>query len=312
MAEQLYLHRPVMLSEVLDALAPAPHGVYMDLTYGRGGHAAALLDRLGLQGRLIVMDRDPEAIAAARQRFGHDHRVTVRHGSFAGVGAVARDLGISERVMGVLIDLGVSSAQLDDPRRGFSFRHDGPLDMRMDPESGQSAAQWLARASQEEISRVLKEYGEERHTGRIARAIVAERAREPILTTGRLQAIVARANPSREPGKDPATRVFQAIRIHINHELEALSDCLEQVPAVLAPGGRLAVISFHSLEDRIVKRFIRRQARGEQLPKELPVRHAAQRPRLRAIGRAAHPSAAEIAANPRARSAVLRVAEKPS
>ena len=311
MAELSYSHRPVMLSEVLDALAPAAHGICMDLTYGRGGHAAAMLERLGPQGRLIVMDRDPEAIAAARQRLGHDHRVTVRQGSFAGVGAVARELGISQRVMGVLIDLGVSSAQLDDPRRGFSFRHDGPLDMRMDPDSGQSAADWLGRTSQEEIARVLREYGEERYAGRIARAIVAERAGAPIQTTGRLQAIVARANPSREAGKDPATRVFQAIRIHVNRELEALSECLEQIPDMLAPGGRLAVISFHSLEDRVVKRFIRRQARGEALPRDLPVRHVAQRPRLRAVGRAGHPSAAEIAANPRARSAVLRVAEKP-
>jgi 16S rRNA (cytosine1402-N4)-methyltransferase len=312
MAEQPYSHRPVMLSEALDALAPAPGGLCMDLTFGRGGHAAALLERLGPGGRLVVMDRDPEAIAVARQRFGDDRRVSVRRGSFAGVGGVAAELGISGRVTGVLIDLGVSSAQLDDPRRGFSFRQDGPLDMRMDPDTGQSAADWLARAPQEEIMRVLREYGEERYAGRIARAIVAAREAEPIRTTGRLRAIVARASPGREPGKDPATRAFQAIRIQVNGELEALAACLDQVVDLLAPGGRLAVISFHSLEDRIVKRFIRRQARGEELPKGLPVRHAAQPPRLRALGRAIHPSDEEVAANPRARSAVLRVAERPA
>lgn len=311
MAGEESLHLPVMLSEVLDALAPAIDGVYMDLTYGRGGHAEALLARLGPDGRLVVMDKDPEAIASARQRFGNDGRVIVHRGSFAGVGAVARELGISGKVNGVLIDLGVSSPQLDDPRRGFSFRHDGPLDMRMDPETGQSAADWLARASQEEIRRVLKEYGEERFAGRIARAIVSERAVEPIRTTGRLQAIVARATPSREPGKDPATRTFQAIRILINRELEELSACLEQLPDVLAPGGRMAVISFHSLEDRIVKRFIRRQARGDELPRELPIRNVAHRSRLRPLGRAIHPADVEIAANPRARSAVLRIAERP-
>jgi 16S rRNA (cytosine1402-N4)-methyltransferase len=299
-----------MLSEVLDALALRPDGVYMDLTYGRGGHAAGILQRLGPEGRLIVMDRDPEAISAARQRLGNDSRVTIRKGSFANVGAVAEELGISGRVMGVLIDLGVSSAQLDDPRRGFSFKQDGPLDMRMDTERGETAAEWLARAPREEIERVLREFGEERFAGRVARAIVAERAVSPIRTTWRLRDIVARAVPTREPGKDPATRTFQAVRIRINQELDALVAFLGEVIDVLAPAGRLVVISFHSLEDRIVKRFIRRETRGEALPRGLPVRDVDHRARLRAIGRARRPTPAEIAANPRSRSAVLRVAEK--
>jgi 16S rRNA (cytosine1402-N4)-methyltransferase len=310
MAEEAELHRPVLLSEALEALAVVTGGVCMDLTYGRGGHAAAILERLGPAGRLVVMDQDPEAIAAAQERFGADARVTIRHGSFAGAATVAAELGLAGRVNSVLMDLGVSSTQLDDPRRGFSFMRDGPLDMRMNPGAGVSAAGWLAHARETEIAHVLREYGEERYAKRIARAIVIERLEQPILTTGHLRAVVARANPSREPGKDPATRTFQAIRIHINHELEALGQCLDSMPDLLAPGGRLAVISFHSLEDRIVKRFIRRHARGDEFPRGLPVRDAARRPRLRAVGKAIHPGSAEIDRNPRARSAVLRVAEK--
>lgn len=310
MAGATELHRPVLLSEALDALAPAPGGVCMDLTYGRGGHAAALLERLGPTGRLVVMDRDPDAIADARARFGADARVTIRHGSYAGAAVVASELGLSGAVNGVLMDLGVSSVQLDDAARGFSFLRDGPLDMRMDPGAGISAADWIARAGEGEIAGVLREFGEERHAKRIARAIVAARAEQPILTTGQLRAIVARANPSREPGKDPATRAFQAIRIHINRELEALEQSLPPLVDTLAPRGRLAVISFHSLEDRIVKRFIRREARGDEFPRGLPVTDAMRNPRLRAVGKAIHPGAAEVAANPRARSAVLRVAER--
>lgn len=310
MAEEAYSHRPVMLSEAVDALAVTAHGIYMDLTFGRGGHSAAILQRLGPDGRLVVMDRDPEAITVARQRFGADPRVTIRHGSFAGAAYVAAELGIAGRVNGVLVDLGVSSAQLDDPRRGFGFRHEGPLDMRMDPASGVSAAEWLAGASEAEIARVVREYGEERYARRVARAIVAARQERPITGTLQLREIVARAIPGREPGKDPATRTFQAIRIQVNGELEALRMCLEGIIDVLAPCARLVVISFHSLEDRIVKRFIRREARGDVLPPGLPVPDSARKPRLRALGRAVRPGAAEIAENPRARSAVLRVAER--
>lgn len=310
MVDAAYTHRPVLLSEAVDALAVVADGIYMDLTYGRGGHAARIADRLGPNGRLIVMDRDPEAIADAGRRFGGDARVVVRRGSFAGFDVAAAALGVTGKVNGVLVDLGVSSAQLDDPRRGFSFRQDGPLDMRMDPDTGQSAADWLAEAPESEIARVLREYGEEKHARRMARAIVAERAVHPLVSTLQLQAVIARANPSWEPGKDPATRAFQAIRIHVNGELEALGVFLDRVIDVLAPGGRLAVIAFHSLEDRMVKRFIRRHARGDELPPDLPVPDSARRPRLRAIGAALQPSEEEVAANPRARSAVLRVAER--
>lgn len=304
------MHRPVMLAEVLEGLDVSRDGVYMDLTYGRGGHAAAILERLGADGRLVAMDRDPEAVEAARRRFGADPRFSVRHASFDTAGAVAGELGLVGRVRGVLLDLGVSSPQLDDTRRGFSFRLDGPLDMRMDPRSGQSAAEWLARVSEGELVRVLREYGEERFARRIARAIIAARGERAIDTTGRLQSIVAAANPSWEKGKDPATRTFQAIRIYVNRELEALQAVLPQLVEILAPGARLAVISFHSLEDRIVKRFIRRQARGDDFPPGVPVTEAQRRPRMRAVGAARHPGADEIAGNPRARSAVLRIAEK--
>lgn len=303
-----YSHRPVLLAEVIDALAVASDGVYMDLTYGRGGHAAEILARLGAGGRLIVMDKDPAAIRAARERFAQEPRATILHGSYAGAAAAERGLG--GRIAGILMDLGVSSAQLDDPRRGFSFRHDGPLDMRMDPAAGESAAEWLGRVSEQELIRVLREYGEERYAARIARAITAERRLRPIDTTARLRAIVAAAHPAWEAGKDPATRTFQAIRIQINHELEDLRLCLDRLVPLLAPGGRLAVISFHSLEDRMVKRFIRDESRGDPYPAGLPVPGAMLQPRLRPVGGAVHPGAAEVADNPRARSAVLRVAER--
>jgi 16S rRNA (cytosine1402-N4)-methyltransferase len=305
-----YSHRPVLPAEVIDALAIVSDGIYMDLTYGRGGHARAILDRLGAGGRLLVLDKDPAAIRAAQQQLGRDARVHIHAGSYAGAAAVADTLGLRGRVNGVLMDLGVSSAQLDDPGRGFSFRHDGPLDMRMDPAAGESAAEWLARVPEQELVRVLREYGEERYAARIGRAAVAERAVSPIQTTGRLRAIVAAANPAWEPGKDPATRTFQAIRIHINRELDELRACLETLIDLLAPGGRLAIISFHSLEDRIVKRFIRQQSRGDDFPIGLPIPDSMRRPRLRAVGGAVQPGAAEVAANPRARSAVLRVAER--
>jgi 16S rRNA (cytosine1402-N4)-methyltransferase len=256
------------------------------------------------------MDKDPAAIRAAQLRLAQDARVTIRAGSYAGAGRLAEELGVRGRVNGVLLDLGVSSAQLDDPARGFSFRHDGPLDMRMDPAAGESAADWLARVPEQELMRVLREYGEERFAARIARAVTAERHVRPILTTGQLRAIVAAANPAWESGKDPATRTFQAIRIHINRELDELRQCLEQLVELLAPGGRLAIISFHSLEDRMVKRFIRQESRGDPYPAALPVPDAMRNPRLRAVGGAIHAGRQEVTDNPRARSAVLRVAEK--
>ena len=303
-------HRPVMLEAALEGLAIQPDGLYADGTFGRGGHARAILERLDAEGRLLVMDKDPEAIAAAEGQFGDEPRVVIRRGSFASLGSVLRGLGWAGRLDGILLDLGVSSPQLDQPQRGFSFRDEGPLDMRMDPDAGRSAAQWLASASESEIANVLKEYGEERYARRIARAIVAARAEAPINTTRQLAAIVAAANPAWERHKDPATRSFQAIRIFINAELEDLKACLAEVIEALRPGGRLVVISFHSLEDRIVKRFIRDQSRGDQLPPDLPVTHVQLHARLRPVGKPCYASMSELDANPRARSAVLRVAER--
>lgn len=300
-------HQPVLLAEAIEALQVQPAGRYVDGTFGRGGHARAILERLGPAGRLLVMDKDPEAIRAAEQAFADEQRIIIRRGSFAMLAEQLRHLGWVGQVNGLLLDLGVSSPQLDTAARGFSFRADGPLDMRMDPEQGESAAEWLARASENEIVRVLKEYGEERFARRIARAILAER---PIRTTRRLAEIIAAAVPTREPGKDPATRSFQAIRIHINRELDDLRACLDQVPEALALGGRLAVISFHSLEDRIVKRFIRDQVRGTAYPPGLPIQQDRLGATLRAIGKARRPTPAEAGSNPRARSAVLRVAER--
>lgn len=308
--EPSHSHRPVMLHEAVDALAVRPAGVYVDATFGRGGHSASILDKLGENGRLVMIDRDPEATAAARRRFGADPRVTVVQDSFAGLRRIVEETGLLGRVDGLLLDLGISSTQLDDPRRGFSFQAEGPLDMRLDQGGGLTAAQWLADAPQQEIADILFRLGEERYARRIARAVVAARAQAPIETTRQLAAIIAQASPTRERGKDPATRSFQAIRIFINGELEALEECLAGVMDVLAPGGRLAVISFHSLEDRIVKRFIRRLAKGDDLPPDLPVRDVQVRPALRPVGRAVKAGAVEVAANPRARSAVLRVAEK--
>lgn len=306
-------HTPVLLEEVLAALAIRPDGIYLDGTFGRGGHAAEILARLGPEGRLLAADKDPQAVAVARQRFGADPRFAIERGSFTGLAAWTAGRGWVGKVAGILLDLGVSSPQLDDAGRGFSFRWDGPLDMRMDPEHGMSAAEWLAQAEEGEIARVLKEYGEERFAKRIARALVRSRAEAPITRTAQLRDIVAHANPAWEKGKDPATRSFQAIRIFINRELDDLDDFLAQSVDLLAPGGRLAVISFHSLEDRRVKQFIRRQMRGAELPPDLPVRETERpRPRLVAVGRKIVAGAEEVAANPRARSAVLRVAEKPT
>lgn len=306
-------HKPVLLAEVLAALRVRPDGIYLDGTFGRGGHAAEILVRLGPDGRLLAVDKDPQAVAVARQRFGGDPRFAIERGSFTTLGHQVAERGWVGRVDGILLDLGVSSPQLDEAERGFSFRLDGPLDMRMDPDHGISAATWLAQAAEEEIARVLKDYGEERFAKRIARAIVRGRAEAPITRTGQLQEIVARAHPAWEKGKDPATRSFQAIRIFINRELEDLDEFLAQSVDLLAPGGRLAVISFHSLEDRRVKQFIRRQQHGADLPPDLPLTQAQLwQPRLRAVGKKIVAGAEEVATNPRARSAVLRVAEKPA
>jgi len=306
------LHRPVMPDEVLDGLAVRPDGVYADLTYGRGGHARLILGRLAAEGRLLVMDRDPEALAAAHALAATDPRVTVLEGPFSGFASRLESLGLHGRLDGCLLDVGVSSPQLDDARRGFSFRQDGPLDMRMDPTAGQSAADWLAHAREDEIVRVLFEYGEERFARRIARAIVSARREAPIDSTRRLATIVAGARPGRERGKDPATRTFQAIRIHVNRELDELRTCLASLVDALAPGGRLVVISFHSLEDRIVKRTLRQAMKGPELPPGLPVRGPGWRPRLRTLGGGRRPTEVETARNPRARSAILRIAERPS
>lgn len=304
------IHHPVMLQEVVEALRIRPSGVYLDATFGRGGHAGAILDRLGEQGRLIAIDKDPRAVQVAKERLAGDHRFTIQQGTFAMLEFVAEAAGVAGKVDGVLFDLGVSSPQLDDPARGFSFLRDGPLDMRMDPSQGESAAAWLARARETDIAHVLKTYGEERYAKRIARAIVQARQESPITTTARLAAIVTAANPAWERDKHPATRAFQALRIYINGELEALEASLPQAVRVLAPGGRLAVISFHSLEDRIVKRYMRREVRGEDLPRHLPLLPTAAQPTLRAVGKARFPAEAEVRDNPRARSAVLRVAER--
>jgi 16S rRNA (cytosine1402-N4)-methyltransferase len=304
------VHRPVLLKEVLDGLAVRPDGIYLDGTFGRGGHAAAILERLGPEGRLYAMDKDPEAVRAALDRFGQDARFHIQRGTFAMLGHLAQEQGVAGRISGVLLDLGVSSPQLDDPGRGFSFLKDGPLDMRMDPEQGLSAAQWLAQAGETEIVRVLQEYGEERFARRIAQAVVRERVERPITTTQRLAELIAAAVPTRERHKNPATRSFQALRIQVNQELQDLEAALEQIIDVLAPAGRLAVISFHSLEDRMVKRFMRRESRGEELPLGLPVTGGPKPGRLRLLGKAIRAGADEVAANPRARSAVLRLAER--
>ena len=301
-------HVPVLAQEAVAALAIQPEGVYVDATFGRGGHSRLILDRLGPGGRLIALDRDPDAIRAGAALT--DARLTLVRRAFSKLEAVLEELGIA-RVNGILLDIGVSSPQLDDATRGFSFRFDAPLDMRMDPEAGVSAADWLATAAEEEISEVIRDYGEERFARPIARAIVAARQKEAIRTTGQLADLIAATVKKREPGQHPATRSFQALRIHLNRELEELSDVLPQCVDRLLPGGRLAVISFHSLDDRIVKRFMRDEALGEQPPARLPIPASMLKPgRLRLVGRAQHAAAAELAANPRARSAVLRVAER--
>jgi 16S rRNA (cytosine1402-N4)-methyltransferase len=299
------MHRPVLLSEAVEALAIRPDGTYLDGTFGRGGHSRAILERLGPSGRLIALDRDPQAEQAARSI--SDSRFSFVRSRFGNLGAALQGMPLAH---GMLFDLGVSSPQIDDPARGFSFRADGPLDMRMDPDSGTSAAEWLASAEEQQIREVIRDYGEERFAKQIAAAIVAARSGEPLLRTRQLADLVGKAVRTREPGQDPATRTFQALRIHVNRELEEVSLMLPQALARLAAGGRLAVISFHSLEDRIVKRFVKAAASPE-MPRRLPLRASEMpQPSLILIGRAAKASEKEIRENPRARSAILRVAER--
>ena len=302
------VHATVLLREAVDALQVKPDGVYVDGTFGRGGHSRLILEKLGEHGKLIALDKDPMAITAGQAI--RDARFQMVHSGFEHLGEVLRKLGV-EKMDGVLLDLGVSSPQLDDEQRGFSFRFDAPLDMRMDTSRGQTAAEWLAAVDESELAEVIREYGEERFARQIARAIVAARQERAILTTHQLVEVVARCVRTREPGKNPATRTFQAIRIHLNRELEELESVLPQCVGHLKAGGRMAIISFHSLEDRIVKRFMRDMAQGDKLPKSVPIRAAdVPQGQLRLIGKATRASMAEVAANPRARSAVLRVAER--
>lgn len=302
-------HAPVLAAEAIEMLNVKPDGVYVDATFGRGGHSRRMLSALGPNGRLIALDRDPQAIAAAAAI--EDKRFTCVHARFSRLAPVLDQLSVGE-VDGVLLDLGVSSPQLEEAERGFSFRRDGPLDMRMDPTgSDESAQDWLNRAAQEEIEEVVRRYGEERFARQIARAIVAARAERRIGTTGQLAAIVSRAVRTREPGQDPATRTFQALRLYINQELEEVALVLPMIESRLAPSGRMVVISFHSLEDRLVKQFMRAESSPPQLPARLPVRAAEiGSPKMRLIGKPIRPNAAEVARNPRARSAIMRTAER--
>ncbi len=303
-------HTPVLAAEALAGLALEEGGYYVDATFGRGGHAALILQALGREGRLLALDRDPQAIEAGRRRFAHEMRLTLVHASFADLGTLVRSHAHDRPCRGVLFDLGVSSPQLDDPGRGFSFRADGPLDMRMDPTRGEPVAAWLARASVDEIRQVIATFGEERFARRVAGAIVAAQRAGALTRTGQLASVVAGAVRTREPGKHPATRTFQALRMFINDELGQLERGLTGALEVLSPGGRLAVLSFHSLEDRAVKRFMQRASQIDPALKHVPIVPASARPRLKLIGRKARPGEAELERNPRARSALLRVAER--
>jgi 16S rRNA (cytosine1402-N4)-methyltransferase len=303
-------HTPVLAVEALAGLALEAGGYYVDATFGRGGHTALILRALGPEGRVLALDRDPQAVAAGERQFAHEVRLTLAHASFADLATLVPAHAHQHPCRGVLFDLGVSSPQLDDPRRGFSFRADGPLDMRMDPTRGAPVSAWLARAGLDEIRQVIATFGEERFARRVAQAIVARRGKGPLVSTGELAALVAGAVRTREPGKHPATRTFQALRMFINDELGQLERGLRAAAEVLAPGGRLAVISFHSLEDRAVKRFMQRESQVDPALGKLPVIPAEARPRLKLIGRKMRPSATEMARNPRARSALLRVAER--
>lgn len=303
-------HIPVLLTESVEMLAINPDGCYIDGTFGRGGHSALILQALSAKGRLIGVDKDPAAIAVGEALAAVDPRFSIAQCSFADMVAVATDRDCLGDVDGVLLDLGVSSPQLDEAERGFSFQKDGPLDMRMDPTSGISAAEWLATAEQDEIATVIKTLGEEKYGKRIARAIVEQREDKPLTTTLELAVLVDKASPTREKNKHPATRTFQAIRIHINNELTDIELGLKAVLTVLKVGGRLSVISFHSLEDRIAKQYFRKEAKGDDYPAHFAVRAADLNPRVKLISKAVKASDAELDVNPRARSAVLRVVEK--
>ena len=310
MSGETFSHVTVLLNEAVDALNVVSDGIYVDGTFGRGGHSRLILSKLGENGRLIVFDKDPQAVAVAQELARQDSRVSVVHDGFSSFQTALDALGI-EKIDGALFDLGISSPQIDDGSRGFSFRFDAPLDMRMDTTRGQTAAQWLAEAGEEEIREVIRDYGEERFNSQIARAIVQQRQERPILTTGQLAQLAAQAVHTRERGQDPATRTFQAVRIFINRELEEIAAVLPQAAGRLKSGGRLAVIAFHSLEDRIVKQFIKRCSTHAPLPKWAAVREAdLPQPPLKSIGKAIKASADEVAVNPRARSAVLRIAER--
>ena len=310
MSNAEYQHITVLLNEAVDALAVREDGIYVDGTFGRGGHSRLILSRLGSQGRLIVFDKDPQAIGAAQKLAEKDGRVTVVHDGFSSFQTTLDKLGIEE-IDGALFDLGISSPQIDDGARGFSFRFDAPLDMRMDPTRGMSAAEWIATASEQDLHEVIKNYGEERFSRQIARAIVAQRTESPIDTTRKLAQLVAQNVRTRERGQDPATRTFQAVRIFINRELEEVEAVLPQVMGRLKQGGRLAVIAFHSLEDRIVKQFVKKYSQHPPLPRWAAVKEAdLPLPPLKAVGKAIKPGVEETASNPRARSAVLRVAER--
>lgn len=301
-------HVTVLLEEAVESLAIKADGIYMDGTFGRGGHSRLILSKLGKNGRLVAVDRDLHAIAAGAAI--KDSRFQLIHRAFGEIAEAAHEAGL-QAVDGILFDVGVSSPQIDDGERGFSFRHDAPLDMRMDVTQGETAAEWLARAEIRDITEVIRNYGEERFAFQIAKKVVAARLEQPIVTTGQFAAIVRATVRTREPGQDPATRSFQALRIHINQELRQLEVALPQALELLKPGGRLVVISFHSLEDRIVKNFMRNESVADDMPKGLPLRaDQLPKPKLRLVGKQIKPSVAEIRANPRARSAVMRVAEK--
>ena len=303
-------HCSVLLNESITGLAIQPDGIYVDGTFGRGGHSRAILQQLGPAGRLVMIDKDLEAIAYAEEHFSNDSRVTIVHGTFAQLSDISIRCGVYGQINGILLDLGVSSPQLDTPERGFSFMHEGPLDMRMDSTQALDAARFVNEASAAEMTMVFRQYGEERFAGRIAHAIIAAREETPILTTAALAEIVKAANPKWEKHKHPATRVFQAIRIHINQELTDLTKGLQQCVAALTVGGRLVVIAFHSLEDRIVKQFMRDEAHGTQPPLGVPIKAADIKMRFKRVGKAIKPSDDEIKNNIRSRSAVLRIGEK--
>ena len=304
-----YEHRPVLLEEAVEALDIRPDGKYLDGTFGRGGHSRAILARMSGKGCLFALDRDPEAVAAGKMLEQADSRFRIAQGDYAEMERYVHEWGVEEGLDGILLDLGVSSPQLDDPERGFSFMGEGPLDMRMNPLQGVSAKEWLAEAPERELTRVFWEFGEERYARRIARSIVMTRQKQRLETTGQLARLIENTIGRREKNKHPATRCFQAIRIYINDELTQLERGLDRGIDLLRPGGRLAVISFHSLEDRLVKRTFREAARPGRVRRNIP-EHPDARPRLRLVGNAIKPSTTELSVNPRARSAVMRIAEK--